>query len=60
MTDFHSLLRRQLNRHFPDHDLPAELTPMLEGIDQAYRQFDNDRAMLERSLDLSSHELLQA
>ena len=60
MTDFHSLLRRQLKRHFPDQDPPVELTPMLEGIDQAYRQFDNDRAMLERSLDLSSHELLQA
>ncbi len=33
---------------------------MLAGIDQAYRQFDDDRAMLERSLDLSSQELLQA
>src|SRR6476469_9138712 len=33
---------------------------MLDAIDQAYQQFDNDRAMLERSLDLSSQELLQA
>ena len=33
---------------------------MLESVDQAYRQFDDDRAMLERSLDLSSQELLQA
>ena len=33
---------------------------MLAAIDQAYKQFDNDRAMLERSLDLSSQELLQA
>jgi signal transduction histidine kinase len=60
MADFHSLLRRQLKRHFPDGQLPGDLAPMLEDIDQAYRQFDNDRAMLERSLDLSSHELLQA
>ena len=60
MADFHSLLRRQLNRHFPDEAIPAELRPMLEGVDQAYRQFDDDRAMLERSLDLSSQELLQA
>ena len=33
---------------------------MLASVDQAYRQFDDDRAMLERSLDLSSQELLQA
>jgi signal transduction histidine kinase/ActR/RegA family two-component response regulator len=60
MTDLHSLLRRQLKRHFPDDRIPAELEPMLSAIDQAYRQFDNDRSMLERSLDLSSQELLQA
>ena len=33
---------------------------MLDAVDQAYQQFDNDRSMLERSLDLSSQELLQA
>ena len=60
MADYHSLLRRQLKRHFPDRAIPAELLPMLEGVDQGYRQFDDDRAMLERSLDLSSQELLQA
>ena len=60
MPDLHSLLRRQLKRHFHDGEIPAELRPMLESVDQAYRQFDDDRAMLERSLDLSSQELLQA
>jgi signal transduction histidine kinase/ActR/RegA family two-component response regulator len=60
MTELHSLLRRQLKRHFPDNRVPADLEPMLSAIDQAYRQFDNDRSMLERSLDLSSQELLQA
>ena len=60
MTDLHSLLRRQLKRHFPDDRIPAELEGMLSAIDQAYRQFDDDRSMLERSLDLSSQELLQA
>ena len=60
MSDFHSLLRRQLKRHFPDGAVPPDLEPMLAAIDQAYRQFDNDRAMLERALDLSSQELLQA
>jgi len=60
MTDPHSLLRRQLKRFFPDDRIPAAIEPMLSAIDEAYRQFDNDRAMLERSLDLSSQELLQA
>ena len=60
MSDLHSLLRRQLERHFPDRAIAADLEPMLVAIDQAYRQFDDDRAMLERSLDLSSQELLQA
>jgi len=56
----HSLLRRQLKRCFPDGHMPAELQAMLDAVDQAYQQFDNDRSMLERSLDLSSQELLQA
>ena len=56
----HSLLRRQLKRFFPDNNLPADLQPLLDAVDQAYAQFDGDRAMLERSLDLSSQELLQA
>ena len=60
MSDFHSLLRRQLNQHFPDGAVPPDLEPMLAAVAQAYRQFDDDRAMLERSLDLSSQELLQA
>ena len=60
MAELHSLLRRQLKRHFPDERVPPELEPMLAAIDQAYQQFDDDRAMLERSLDLSSQELLQA
>jgi len=60
MAELHSLLRRQLKRHFPDARVPPEFEPMLAAIDQAYKQFDNDRAMLERSLDLSSQELLQA
>jgi signal transduction histidine kinase/CheY-like chemotaxis protein len=60
MAELHRLLRRQLKRHFPGDGVPPELAPILAAIDQAYQQFDNDRAMLERSLDLSSQELLQA
>ncbi|MFZ5877017.1 MAG: diguanylate cyclase [Nitrospirota bacterium] len=59
--DDHSLLKRQLKRHF---GAPVPVSPdwraFLDAVNTAYREFDADRAMLERSLDLSSRELLQA
>ena len=58
-TDMHSLIQRQLKRHFGD-EVPVDLKPFLEVIDRAYQDFDADRLMLERSLDLSSRELMLA
>lgn len=55
----HRLLRRQLKRHFGD-DVPDALRAFIADVDTAYHEFDEDRAMLERSLDLSSKELLQS
>ena len=55
MSDsLHNLLQRQL-RKYPLPRIDGEL---IAAIDAAYRQFDRDREMLERSLDLTSHELL--
>ena len=59
MSDFHGLLLRQLKSHFPG-GVPAGLEPLLAAIDETYRQFDSDRAMLERSLDRSSQDLGRA
>lgn len=56
----HSLLRRQLRRHFGSTDVPADLAGFVDAVNRAYGEFDQDRLMLERSLDLSSRELLQA
>ena len=57
----HSLLRRQLKRHFgPGFVVPPEWRGFVAAVDAAYREADQDRGMLERSLDLSSQELLQA
>lgn len=57
----HSLLLRQLRRHFGSADaIPDAWKQFVESVDSAYRQSDADRRMLERSLDLSSQELLQA
>jgi two-component system, cell cycle sensor histidine kinase and response regulator CckA len=57
----HSLLKRQLKRYFGDSfTIPHEWQPFVKAVNDAYREFDSDRGMLERSLELSSHELLQA
>jgi signal transduction histidine kinase/CheY-like chemotaxis protein len=52
----HRLLRRQLARHVAD---PAAIpAALLDAIDAAYTQADRDRALIERSLELTSTELL--
>ncbi|MBP8981336.1 MAG: response regulator [Syntrophobacterales bacterium] len=57
----HSLLQRQLRKHFKDMNaIPRECDAFLHAVDEAYHQSDVDRKMLERALDLSSEELLEA
>src|SRR5262249_41798789 len=61
MKNLHALLQRQLKRQFGSLDqVPDVILPLLEVVNAAYRQADADRAMSERSLDLSSQELLAA
>ncbi len=61
MNELHSLLRRQLKRHFDsDFVIPENWQLFISSVNEAYKQSDNDRNMLERSLDLSSQELLEA
>jgi two-component system, cell cycle sensor histidine kinase and response regulator CckA len=58
---FHSLLRRQLRRYFGDQfEVPAAWRGFVAAVNDTYREFDADRGMLERSLEISSNELLQA
>ena len=56
----HKLLQRQLRRYLPAGQVPPELQTLMTAIDEAYRQSDEDRRLLERSLDLMSQELLDA
>lgn len=57
----HGLLRRQLKKHFADaFAIPDEWRGFIDMINSAYYESDADRNMLERSLELSSQELLQA
>ena len=57
----HRLLRRQLRKYLGVEDeVPAPLRAFVAAVDTAYVDFDSDRAMLERSLELSSKELSDA
>jgi PAS domain S-box-containing protein len=57
----HRLLRRQLKKHLGvGEEIPAALKPFVAAVDAAYADFDSDRAMLERSLELTVKELLEA
>lgn len=61
MEQMHRLLKRQLRRHFGDQfSIPEEWEGFVNAVNDAYRESDTDRGMLERSLELSSQELLQA
>lgn len=54
----HRLLRRQLRKHLGIEDeVPDALRSFIDAVDAAYAGFDSDRALLERSLELSSQEL---
>jgi len=58
VNERHSLLRRQLKRHLAE--IPPGLEPFLDAVDDAYRESDDDRLMLERAFELCSQELLEA
>ncbi|MBM4195045.1 MAG: response regulator [Gemmatimonadetes bacterium] len=54
----HKLLARQLRRHFGSTEaVPPELASLIDAIEAAYRQADDDRAMLEHSMEMVSFEL---
>jgi diguanylate cyclase (GGDEF)-like protein len=56
----HRLLLRQIRRFFGEvEELPSKVLPLVEAIDAYYHQSDCDRAMIERSLDIASQEMLE-
>jgi C4-dicarboxylate-specific signal transduction histidine kinase len=59
----HSLLQKQISRHLPAQLLQSPeygnaLANFLDVISSTYGAFDSDRLLLERSMELSSQELL--
>lgn len=56
----HRLVLRQLRRHFGETDsVPEEWKAFLQEVSEAYISADEDRLLVERSLDLTSQELTQ-
>ena len=54
----HRLLKRQVKKFVNrSGEVPEELQKFIDAINLAYDDFDSDRRMLERSLELSSQEL---
>ncbi len=60
MERVHSLLKRQIKRYMNSKPIPGACEAFMKAVNDAYWQMDLDRQMLERSLDLSSSELLEA
>lgn len=55
----HKLLERQLRRHFGDPDsVPPQFKAFIDAVDESYVQGDDDRAMLEHSMETVSGELV--
>lgn len=61
MDDPHSLLERQLRKSSccEIDDMSDELEDFVERVNQSYHNFDHDHQLLERSLELSSDELVE-
>ena len=57
----HPLLQRQIRKHLGSEAAASPgLAPLLEAVEAAYCQFETDRKLVERSMELSSTELLDA
>ena len=52
------LLQRQLQKHFPGQ-VPGNLSKLLEVISESYDHYEKDRKLIERSIELSSKEMVE-
>ena len=55
------LLKRQIKWHFNGiENVPKEMLPFIEAIEHSYNHYEEDRLLLERAMDISSEELVEA
>jgi PAS domain S-box-containing protein len=55
---YNKLLQRQLQKHFGANPIPECITGFLEIINASYDHYEQDRVMLERSIEISSEEMI--
>lgn len=55
----HRALERQIKRYIGNLPIPPEWSDFLDAINQTYVHFDEDRTLLDRSLELSSKEFIE-
>lgn len=57
----HKILTRQVNKYLGDsyEEVCPEIKNLLQAVSETYTHLDEDRALIERSLDLSSKELTE-
>jgi signal transduction histidine kinase len=56
----HRLLERQIRRNFGSlEEVPENWRAFIAAVDEAYSKADSDKALVERSLDIMSDELVQ-
>jgi PAS domain S-box-containing protein len=54
------LLQRQVQKHFGNPDnVPEEFSSLLKVISESYDHYEKDRNMLERSIELTSMEMIE-
>lgn len=61
MENYHKLLKRQIKKYMDENDdlNLDQFDAFFNAVSEAYYAFDDDRLMVERSLEISSHELNQ-
>lgn len=55
---YHKTLQRQITKTFGDlNNIPPKTENLLQAVSETYQHFDEDRVLMERSLEISSKEL---
>ena len=58
---YNKLLERQIRRYLREvSEIPEDFKKIFLAISDSYNHYESDRGLLERSLELSSHELTSA
>ncbi len=58
--EYTKTLKRQIQKYLSDRAITPDLLNFLSAVDGSYKQFDRDRDLVERALDLTSAELVAA